>query len=76
MNGFRANGGKDLKFDFPIHMTKPGTPLDPTSKRSPSFGSFRRMLTFSRRSLHRSCYHRALLHEQRDSRLVPPLRIR
>ncbi|GAA5896414.1 M36 family metallopeptidase [Sporobolomyces salmoneus] len=31
MNGFRANGGKDLKFDFPIHMTKPGTPLDPTT---------------------------------------------
>ncbi|GAA5940279.1 uncharacterized protein JCM15063_002587 [Sporobolomyces koalae] len=31
MNGFRANGGKDLKFDFPIHMTKPGTPLDPSS---------------------------------------------
>ncbi|GAA6026132.1 hypothetical protein JCM11491_000889 [Sporobolomyces phaffii] len=31
MNGFRANGGKDLKFDFPIHMTKPGTPHDPTT---------------------------------------------
>ncbi|GAA5875949.1 hypothetical protein JCM16303_004052 [Sporobolomyces ruberrimus] len=31
MNGFRANGGKDLKFDFPIHMTKPGVPHDPHS---------------------------------------------
>ncbi|GAA5831230.1 hypothetical protein JCM3766R1_002975 [Sporobolomyces carnicolor] len=31
MNGFRANGGKDLKFDFPIHMTKPGTPLNPAT---------------------------------------------
>ncbi|GAA6061038.1 hypothetical protein JCM10212_004612 [Sporobolomyces blumeae] len=31
MNGFRANGGKQMKFDFPIHMTKPGTALDPAT---------------------------------------------
>ncbi|BGO94656.1 hypothetical protein NBRC10512_004915 [Rhodotorula toruloides] len=31
MDGFRANGGEDMSFKFPIHMTKPGTPLDPTS---------------------------------------------
>ncbi|GAA5991984.1 hypothetical protein JCM10908_000683 [Rhodotorula pacifica] len=31
MEGFRANGGDDMDFEFPIHMTKPGTPLDPVS---------------------------------------------
>ncbi|GJN91527.1 hypothetical protein Rhopal_004550-T1 [Rhodotorula paludigena] len=31
MNGFRANGGKDMRFQFGIHMTKPGTPLDPAT---------------------------------------------
>ncbi|GAA6004401.1 hypothetical protein JCM10207_000710 [Rhodosporidiobolus poonsookiae] len=30
-NGFRANGGRDMVFDFPIHMTKAGTPLEPSS---------------------------------------------
>jgi len=29
MNGFRANGGKKMEFDFAIHMPKAGTPLDP-----------------------------------------------
>ncbi|GAA5891103.1 hypothetical protein JCM6882_006420 [Rhodosporidiobolus microsporus] len=31
MNGFRANGGPKMEFDFPIHMTKPGIPLDPAT---------------------------------------------
>ncbi|GAA5826953.1 hypothetical protein JCM11251_002178 [Rhodosporidiobolus azoricus] len=31
MNGFRANGGANMVFDFPIHMTKPGVPLDPAT---------------------------------------------
>ncbi|GAA6036579.1 hypothetical protein JCM8097_001235 [Rhodosporidiobolus ruineniae] len=31
MNGFRANGGSNLTFEFPIHMTKPGVPLEPST---------------------------------------------
>ncbi|GAA5889905.1 hypothetical protein JCM5296_003645 [Sporobolomyces johnsonii] len=31
MTGFRANGGPNMTFDFPIHMTKPGVPLDPAT---------------------------------------------
>ena len=31
MNGFRANGGKDMSFKFGIHMPKEGHSLDPTS---------------------------------------------
>ncbi|BGP56030.1 hypothetical protein JCM8202_005174 [Rhodotorula sphaerocarpa] len=31
IDGFRANGGDDMDFEFPIHMTKPGTPLDPVT---------------------------------------------
>ena len=81
MNGFRANGGKDLKFDFPIHMTKPGTPLNPASellKRRKSWQLGLRMLTplAANYSLHRGFDHGALLHEQRNSRSLLSLRIR
>jgi len=41
MNGFRANGGKKMEFDFAIHMPKAGTPLDPHCK-SQTLSSFRR----------------------------------
>ncbi|BGP12654.1 hypothetical protein JCM10213_008791 [Rhodosporidiobolus nylandii] len=31
MDGFRANGGPDMKFQYGIHLPKAGTPLDPHS---------------------------------------------